>query len=88
MPTSALRTIETVRPKIKKSLPEGTKVHAILAAELAMDKPSSKYSLWNAVLPSRGSMSASLPLAWDASLHAYLPKPALRAGCAVGAVGI
>ncbi len=77
MPTSALRTIETVRPKIKKALPEGTKVHAILAAELAMDKPSSKFKLWNAVLPSRGSMSASLPLAWDPSLHAYLPKPAL-----------
>ena len=77
MPTAALRTLETVRPKIKKALPEGTKVHAILAAELALDKPSSKYKLWNAVLPSRDSVSSSLPLAWDPALHAFLPKPAL-----------
>lgn len=77
MPTSALRTIETVRPKIKKALPKGTKVHAILAAELALDKPASKYSLWNAVLPSRDSVSTSMPLAWDTALHPYLPKAAL-----------
>jgi len=77
VPTSALRTLETVRPKVKKSLPKGTKVHAILAAELAMDTPTCKYRLWNTVTPSRDDVSTTLPLAWDTALHAYLPKPAL-----------
>ncbi|KAK3906587.1 ribosomal lysine N-methyltransferase set11 [Staphylotrichum tortipilum] len=77
VPTSALRTIETVRPKVKKALPKGTKVHAILAAELALDTPTCKYRLWNAVTPSRDDVSTTLPLAWDTALHAYLPKPAL-----------
>ncbi|KAH6855101.1 hypothetical protein B0I37DRAFT_47139 [Chaetomium sp. MPI-CAGE-AT-0009] len=77
IPTSALRTLDTVRPEIKESLPKDTKVHAILAAELALDKPTSEYSPWNAVMPSRDSIISSLPLAWDPRLHAYLPKPAL-----------
>ncbi len=77
MPTSALRTIDTVRPKVKKALPKGTKVHTILAAELALDTPTCKYRLWNAVTPSRSDVSTTLPLAWDTALHAYLPKPAL-----------
>ncbi|KAK4239341.1 ribosomal lysine N-methyltransferase set11 [Achaetomium macrosporum] len=78
VPASALRTLDTVRAKVKKSLPKGTKVHAILAADLALDKPTSKYAPWNAVLPSRESVSTHLPLAWtDRALHRYLPKPAL-----------
>lgn len=52
-------------------------MHAILAAELALDKPTSEYRPWNAVMPSRDSIISSLPLAWDPRLHAYLPKPAL-----------
>ncbi|KAL2128829.1 hypothetical protein VTI74DRAFT_8593 [Chaetomium olivicolor] len=76
VPTSALRTVETIRPKVKKALPRGTKVHAILAADLALDTPRCKYSPWNGVIPSRSSIFASLPLAWDPALHVYLPKPA------------
>ncbi|KAL2023521.1 hypothetical protein VTK56DRAFT_2129 [Thermocarpiscus australiensis] len=78
VPASALRTIDTVRSKIRKKLPLGTTVHGILAADLALDKASSKYAAWNAVVPSREDISASLPLAWhDARLHAFLPRPAL-----------
>ena len=78
VPTSTLRTINTVRPKIKKSLPKETKVQAILAAELALDKPTSQFSPWNAVVPSREDIMSNLPLAWsDPHLHAYLPKSAL-----------
>ncbi|KAL2269552.1 hypothetical protein VTJ83DRAFT_1736 [Remersonia thermophila] len=77
IPNSALRSIATVRPRIKKTLPEGTKVHALLAAELALDKPTSKHAPWNAVIPSRSDMTSSLPLAWpDPRLHAYLPPKA------------
>ncbi|GAB1312263.1 Ribosomal N-lysine methyltransferase-like protein [Madurella fahalii] len=76
VPTSALRTLDTVRPKIKKNLPPGTKVQAILAADLALEKPTSKYAPWTAVIPSRESVTSSLPLAWDPLLHPYLPKPA------------
>ncbi|KXX80905.1 Ribosomal lysine N-methyltransferase set11 [Madurella mycetomatis] len=76
VPTSALRTLDTVRPKIKKSLPPGTKVQAILAAELALEKPTSKYAPWTAVIPSHDSIISSLPLSWEPALHPYLPKPA------------
>ncbi|KAK4124932.1 SET domain-containing protein [Parathielavia appendiculata] len=77
VPTSALRSLDTVRTQVKTKLAKDTKAHAILAADLTMDKPTSKYSPWNAVVPSRESISSSLPLAWDARLHRYLPKPAL-----------
>ncbi|KAK4248818.1 hypothetical protein C7999DRAFT_39949 [Corynascus novoguineensis] len=77
IPTSVLRTIDTVRPEVKQSLPKDTKVHALLAADLALDSSTSKYSIWNAVVPARESITASLPLAWDTRLHSYLPKPAL-----------
>jgi hypothetical protein len=77
IPNSALRSITTVRPRIKKTLPADTKVHALLAAELALDKPTSKHAPWNAVIPSREDMTSSLPLAWrDARLHTYLPPRA------------
>ncbi|KAL2261606.1 hypothetical protein VTK26DRAFT_3815 [Humicola hyalothermophila] len=79
VPTSALRTIDTVRSRLKKSLPAGTKVHAMLAADLALDGPRSKYAPWNAVLPSREDLLTSMPLAWqDTRLHALLPQPAQR----------
>ncbi|KAK4102155.1 SET domain-containing protein [Parathielavia hyrcaniae] len=77
VPTSALRSLDTVRAKVKTRLPKDTKAHAILAADLALDNPTSKnYRPWNAVVPSRESISSSLPLAWDTRLHPYLPKPA------------
>jgi hypothetical protein len=77
VPTSALRTLETVKPKIKKNLPAGSTVHALLAADLALERPNSKYAPWTAIHPSRESVARSLPLAWaDPALHAYLPRPA------------
>lgn len=78
MPASTHRTIDTVRAEVKNSLPKGTKVHAMLAAELALDTPTSPHAIWNAAVPSRDDITAHLPLAWpDTGLHAYLPKPAL-----------
>ncbi|AEO54827.1 hypothetical protein MYCTH_2297882 [Thermothelomyces thermophilus ATCC 42464] len=77
IPSSVLRTADTVRPEVKESLPKDTKVHALLAADLALDSPTSEYSIWNAVVPSREAITTSLPLAWDTRLHPYLPKPAL-----------
>ncbi|KAL2149876.1 hypothetical protein VTH82DRAFT_7552 [Thermothelomyces myriococcoides] len=77
IPSSVLRTADTVRPEVKESLPKDTKVHALLAADLALDSPTSEYRIWNAVVPSREAIMTSLPLAWDPRLHPFLPKPAL-----------
>lgn len=68
-----------MRPKIRKHLPPGTSAHAQLAADLALDKPStSKHAPWSAVMPSRESLALAQPLCWDPALQAYLP-PAARA---------
>ncbi|KAJ4298586.1 hypothetical protein N0V88_003616 [Collariella sp. IMI 366227] len=69
VPTSALRTLESVRPKVKKALPKDTKVHAILAADLALDKSISKCAPWNAVVPSRTSLLTSPPRLGLRSAH-------------------
>lgn len=93
MPTSALRSADTVRPRLRERLPRGTRVHAMLAADLALDgrvtddgdddgdgaaaAGDKKHAVWNAVVPSREAVAASLPLAWaDARLHGFLPGPA------------
>ncbi|KAK3996490.1 ribosomal lysine N-methyltransferase set11 [Cladorrhinum sp. PSN332] len=83
VPTASLRGIESVKPKIKKALPlpPKTKVHGILAADLALDKdPSAKYAAWNAVVPTQEDIASYVPLAWrdlDALRH-YLPTSALN----------
>ncbi|AEO65160.1 b3621fe5-76f2-4528-af2b-83d8d1ad461d [Thermothielavioides terrestris] len=78
VPTSALRSLETIRPKVKKALPADTRVHALLAADLALDKPTTKkYAPWNAIVPSAADLATALPLAWSSPvLHNYLPPPA------------
>lgn len=50
-------------------------VHGLLAADLALDE-SVTHSKWNAVMPTKEEVMASLPLAWDPDLQEYFPKPA------------
>ncbi|KAK4229952.1 ribosomal lysine N-methyltransferase set11 [Podospora fimiseda] len=83
VPTASLRGLESVKPKIRKALPipPKTKAHAILAADLALDKdPSPKYAPWNAVVPSQEDITSYVPLAWRDldTLRQYLPSSALN----------
>ncbi|KAK4145686.1 ribosomal lysine N-methyltransferase set11 [Dichotomopilus funicola] len=77
VPNSALRSLDTARPEIKQNIPKDASVQAILALELALDKPNTGYDAWVAVTPSRESIMTLLPMVWDHRLHQYLPKPAL-----------
>ncbi|KAK0723961.1 hypothetical protein B0T21DRAFT_293899 [Apiosordaria backusii] len=85
VPTSSLRSLTTVRSKIRHALPppapnnKGTPVHALLAADLTLETPFAaiKYSAWHAIVPTRDEIFSSLPLAWPPSdydkLHSLLP---------------
>ncbi|KAK0729726.1 hypothetical protein B0H67DRAFT_477610 [Lasiosphaeris hirsuta] len=79
VPTTTLRTIETVPKHITKNFPKDARVHGLLAADLALETLSSgsKYAAWNAVVPSQSDIFATLPLTWDPALHPFLPPPAL-----------
>lgn len=79
VPTTCLRTLDTVPPSLRQPFPPDAPVHGILAAHLALDAltPTPPFPAWNAVVPSRTSLLSSLPIAWPPALHAFLPKPAL-----------
>ncbi|KAK6087808.1 hypothetical protein SCUP234_01447 [Seiridium cupressi] len=76
VPTSSLRSIDTVPKVIRSKLPKDITVHGLLAADLALDTIS-KYIIWNAVCPSPEDF-ASMPLLWPASLQPLLPGPAKK----------
>ncbi|KAK3336202.1 hypothetical protein B0T19DRAFT_32458 [Cercophora scortea] len=77
VPTSALRTPETVPKRISKKLPHDMRIHGLLAADLALDTSSpSRYAAWNAVLPTRADVLATMPLTWDTRLTAHFPPTA------------
>lgn len=75
MPTSLLRTVDTVAKPIRKKLASTVSAHGLLAADLALDK-SPTYKLWNAVMPSKAELEETCPLAWVPELQTYLPSPA------------
>lgn len=71
VPTKVLRSLHTVPKSISRKLPK-VSVHAVLAADLALDE-SDKYSKWNAVLPTREDVK-TMPLLWNAKLQDFLPR--------------
>ncbi|KAK3500743.1 hypothetical protein B0T13DRAFT_527126 [Neurospora crassa] len=79
VPSTTLRTYETVHPSISRALPKDISIHGLLAADLAFDpSPSVKYRQWNAVCPSREDIWDYLPLTWDRQLREFLPRKALE----------
>lgn len=76
MPTTSLRTLETVPKALAKSYPKDATVHGLLAATLSLDTTPT-FTVWNAVVPSPEDLTTSLPLAWPPALHTFLPGPAL-----------
>lgn len=80
VPISALRTKDTVPTTIVASLPKDVTVHGLLAADLALNKAAndSKYSKWQAVVPTVEDIQQSMPLTWPASLQGLLPAGASK----------
>ncbi|KAL1876290.1 hypothetical protein Daus18300_002918 [Diaporthe australafricana] len=75
VPVSALRTKDTVPTTIVANLPKDVTVHGLLAADLALNKIANdtKYSKWQAVVPTEEDIQLSMPLTWPASLQSLLP---------------
>lgn len=80
VPISALRTKDTVPTTIVASLPKDVTVHGLLAADLALNKTANetKYSKWQAVVPTEEDIQQSMPLTWPASLQSLLPAGASK----------
>ena len=80
VPISALRTKDTVLTAIVTSLPKDVTVHGLLAADLALNKAANdtKYSKWQAVVPTVEDIQQSMPLTWPAPLQSLLPAGASR----------
>ncbi|ETS84389.1 hypothetical protein PFICI_02414 [Pestalotiopsis fici W106-1] len=76
VPTSTLRSIDTVPKNVRAKLPKDLSVQGLLAADLALDD-TDKYNVWNAVCPSLADF-ASMPLLWPASLQCLLPGVAKK----------
>ncbi|KAF3069048.1 Ribosomal lysine N-methyltransferase set11 [Daldinia childiae] len=74
IPTSCIRSIDTVHKPIIRHLPKAISIHGLLAADLALDA-SSKYAIWNAVCPTPEDF-AGMPLVWPQGLRALLPPSA------------
>jgi hypothetical protein len=74
VPSSALRTLDTVPKAISRRLPRDITIHGLLAVDLALDA-TDKYKPWNAVLPSTAEF-ATMPLLWPPQLQALLPRRA------------
>lgn len=76
VPTSNLRSTETVPKHVRAKLPKDLSVQGLLAADLALDD-TDKYTPWNAVCPSLADFS-SMPLLWPSALQSLLPGPARK----------
>ncbi|KAK2600740.1 hypothetical protein N8I77_010251 [Diaporthe amygdali] len=78
VPISALRTKDTVPAAIVACLPKDFTVHGLLAVDLALNKAANetKYSKWQAVVPTEEDIQLSMPLTWPPSLQSLLPAGA------------
>ncbi|KAJ0351153.1 hypothetical protein COL154_004459 [Colletotrichum chrysophilum] len=74
VPIPCLKTIATVPKSVSRLFPKDTAVHALLAADIALDT-SPSFKTWSAVFPTPADL-ASCPLTWPAALTAHLPPTA------------
>ncbi|KAG5981045.1 hypothetical protein E4U54_006694, partial [Claviceps lovelessii] len=74
VPTTLLRSLANTPKPILRKL-KGATVHAILATSLCLDT-TPDLTAWRAVFPSKGDITASMPLSWPPELQALLPATA------------
>ncbi|MCJ1421570.1 hypothetical protein MMC32_007934 [Xylographa parallela] len=75
VPTEALRSLDTIPKSISRELPPDISLHALLAANLALDE-TTKFASWKSVLPTWADFEATTPFMWSEQLQSLLPKPA------------
>ncbi|KAB5560308.1 hypothetical protein GE09DRAFT_87095 [Coniochaeta sp. 2T2.1] len=75
VPIQLVRSLDTVPEHISRRLPSDLSIHALLAAELAVDGMRG-LSLWRDSLPTLADFNAGLPFMWHEKLQQLLPKPA------------
>jgi SET domain len=75
IPTSALRTFETIPESISESIGTSS-VNGLLATELALDMLNTN-SPWPAVLPTEKDFKERTPLMWPPELQMLLPPTSL-----------
>jgi hypothetical protein len=71
----AFRSLDAIPESISRKLPSEIPFHGLLAADLTLNK-TSKFTRWNAVLPTLAEFEASMPFMWPEELQSLLPKPA------------
>ncbi|TEA11983.1 Ribosomal lysine N-methyltransferase set11 [Colletotrichum sidae] len=74
IPIPNLKSISTLPKSLVRLFPSDTAVHALLAADIALDT-SPSFLTWSAVFPSPNSL-LSCPLTWPSSLTSHLPSAA------------
>lgn len=72
VPLSAMFTINSIPGSFISKFPDGTSVHAILAAFLTHGDPEDlqKYSLWKKAWPERREFEDSMPILWPEASRA------------------
>ncbi|KAK3897591.1 hypothetical protein C8A05DRAFT_19674 [Staphylotrichum tortipilum] len=74
-PPKAVRSLHSVPEDVLTRLAPDVSIHALLAAELALDK-SPDLALWKAVLPTLSDFEVTMPFMWHHDLQDLLPQPA------------
>ncbi|KAJ9352244.1 hypothetical protein DTO027B9_5945 [Paecilomyces variotii] len=71
VPLKAMYTIDSIPPSFVNKFLDGISVHGLLAAFLAHGDPNllEKYTLWQAVWPTRQDFADSMPLLWPEHLR-------------------
>ncbi|KAL7944333.1 hypothetical protein V8C42DRAFT_326509 [Trichoderma barbatum] len=71
-PPGVLRCLDSVSSRVREKLPADTTIHALLAADLALDKSPSA-GPWKAVLPKMSDFETGMPMFWLKELQDLLP---------------
>ncbi|KAK4167281.1 AdoMet dependent proline di-methyltransferase-domain-containing protein [Cladorrhinum sp. PSN259] len=75
VPLGCIRSLHTIPERISSRLPPNISIHALLAAELAMDSTVESRA-WRDTLPTLADFEATTPFMWHQKLQQLLPKPA------------
>ncbi|KAK4147329.1 uncharacterized protein C8A04DRAFT_34058 [Dichotomopilus funicola] len=75
VPPEAIHSLHSIPRTILQRLPRDISIHALLAAELALDT-SEDLEPWRSMLPTLSDFKHALPFMWHEELHAMLPRPA------------
>ncbi|KAL5337573.1 hypothetical protein BJX70DRAFT_389202 [Aspergillus crustosus] len=79
VPRQVMVTIETLPPSFTSKFPQGTPVHALLAAFFCHGQPEDleRYELWRRTWPTRKDFEDSMPMVWAEQSRKLVPLAGL-----------